>query len=179
KVDVQSDSLSVITETEQLPGLLSRQKFNSVLVLGSGSNILFTKDFNGLIIKNEIQGIEILSEDDDNVIIKAGAGVTWHDFVQYAVKNNWSGIENLALIPGTVGAAPVQNIGAYGQEIKDVLVSVDAVDLNSLNNITFLNSECRFTYRNSIFKNELKNRIIITHITVKLKKDFTPNLTYP
>src|SRR5690606_17729037 len=79
----------------------------------------------------------------------------------------------------TVSAASVQNIGAYGQEIKDVLVSVDAVDLNSLNNITFLNSECRFTYRNSIFKNELKNRIIITHITVKLKKDFTPNLTYP
>lgn len=178
KVDVNASYFSAVKNPEQLKEVLSNN-FKNILVIGSGSNILFTKDFQGLVIKNEIPGIKIFSEDEHSVKIKAGAGVNWHELVMYCVKKNWSGIENLALIPGTVGAAPVQNIGAYGQEIKDVINKIDAYEIASLKSVIFKNSDCRFSYRNSIFKHHVKNKYIITSITLELKKQFDPVITYP
>lgn len=179
KVDVSAAAFTTVKNAEQIIETLSQNAYKNILVIGSGSNILFTEDFAGLIIKNEITGIEILTEDDRSITVKAGAGVNWHNFVEYAVKNKWSGIENLSLIPGTVGAAPVQNIGAYGQEIKDVLLSVSAIELQGLKRVTFLKDDCGFSYRNSIFKQESKNKHIITSATFELKKTFIPLLSYP
>lgn len=179
KVDVKAKNFFIVKEVNQLDDIFKHYTFNNVLVIGSGSNIVFTKDFEGLVIKNEIMGIDILYEDNDFVIIKAGAGVNWHEFVLFAIKNNWAGIENLSLIPGTVGAAPVQNIGAYGQEVQDVILSVDAYDLSTSQSITFTNFECQFSYRRSIFKQKEKSNFIITSITFELKKHFKPNLSYP
>lgn len=179
KIDVNASYFSVVKNPEQLKEVLSKNHFKNILVIGSGSNILFTKDFDGLVIKNEIPGIKILSEDEYTVQLKAGAGVIWHELVMHCVENNWSGIENLALIPGTVGAAPVQNIGAYGQEIKDVIIKIDAYEIASLNPVTFLTSDCRFSYRNSIFKQHLKNEYILESVTLELKKHFDPVVTYP
>lgn len=179
QVDVKSKYFSVVKNISELHDLLSQNMFEDILVLGGGSNILFTKDYNGLVIKNEIEGIEIIEEDDENVKIKVGAGVKWHDFVMFAVNNNWAGIENLVLIPGTVGAAPIQNIGAYGQEAKDTIVSVEAYNLSSLTLKTFSNNECNFSYRNSLFKQQKENKLIITSVTFSLTKKFVPNLSYP
>ena len=178
-VDVCADSFLVIREKADLNKYSNEISAKDIIVLGGGSNILFTKNFNGCIVKNEISGIEVLDEDSSSVRIKAGGGVNWNEFVNFAVDNNWAGIENLILIPGTVGASPVQNIGAYGQEVKDVILSVEAFDLINLKEITFLNSDCKFSYRNSTFKQEIKNKIIITSVVFELKKSFTPILTFP
>ena len=178
-VDVYADSFCIINEIKDLHKYLNEISSYNILVLGGGSNILFTKNFKGCIIKNEISGIEVLDEDSSSVRIKAGGGVNWNEFVNFAVDNNWAGIENLILIPGTVGASPVQNIGAYGQEIKNVILSIEAFDLINLKEITFSNSDCKFSYRNSIFKQELKNKIIITSVVFELKKSFLPILTFP
>jgi UDP-N-acetylmuramate dehydrogenase len=140
------------------------------LILGGGSNILFTGDFDGMVIHNKMSGIGIIAEDRDTVTVKAGAGEVWHKLVCFCVDNNLAGIENLSLIPGTCGAAPIQNIGAYGVELKDVFESLDAIDLNTGENIRMKNSECNFGYRNSVFKNEFKGRYIITAISLKLQK---------
>lgn len=179
QVDAKAKYFSVVKNIYELHDLLSQNKFEDILVLGGGSNILFTKDYNGLVIKNEIEGIEIIQEDDENVKINVGAGVKWHDFVMFTVNNNWAGIENLVLIPGTVGAAPIQNIGAYGQEAKDTIVSVEAYNLSSLTLKTFSNNECNFSYRNSLFKQQKENKLIITSVTFGLTKKFEPNLSYP
>ena len=141
-----------------------------MLVLGGGSNILFTKNFEGIVIKNEIDGIEKMAENDTHVFIKAGSGVVWHDFVLYCIENNYGGIENLSLIPGTVGAAPIQNIGAYGVELKDVFVELNAVNIYTREVVKFENSECRFGYRDSIFKHELKDKLFIMDVTFRLTK---------
>jgi UDP-N-acetylmuramate dehydrogenase len=178
-IDVYADTFLTIRENPDLDKYFSKIPNNSILILGGGSNILFTKNFTGCIIKNEIAGIEVIDEDKDNVKIKAGAGVNWHSFVNFTVDNKWSGIESLIVIPGTVGASPVQNIGAYGQEVKDTIFSLEAFDIENLKHITFLNSDCRFSYRNSIFKQEFKNKIIITSVTFGLKKTFEPNLSFP
>ncbi len=149
-----------------------------ILILGGGSNILFTKDYDGLVIKNSIKGFKIVSETDNEIFIEAGAGNLWDELVGYCVKNNYSGIENLTLIPGTVGAAPIQNIGAYGQELKDSFYSLKGILFDNLTSKTFLNNECNFGYRNSIFKSDLKNKFAITSVTLKLNKEFYPNLDY-
>jgi UDP-N-acetylmuramate dehydrogenase len=141
-----------------------------IMVLGGGSNVLLTQDFSGLVIKNEMTGIEVLSEDDDTVLIKAESGTVWHDLVIYAIEHGWGGIENLSLVPGSVGAAPMQNIGAYGIELKETFVELEALDIQTLETKKFTNEECRFGYRDSIFKNEAKGKYFILSITLKLSK---------
>jgi UDP-N-acetylmuramate dehydrogenase len=145
-----------------------------LLILGLGSNVLFTHDFKGVVIRNEIRGISIIGESGDSVLIEAGAGEKWEDLVDYAVARNLGGIENLTLIPGTVGAAPVQNIGAYGAEASDVIVSVNAFHLEKKEWMTLDNEACGFGYRDSIFKRELKNRSVICSVVFRLSK--TPEL---
>lgn len=159
--------------------------FNSVitssqpyLILGGGSNILFTQDFKGLVIKNDIVGIDRVTEDDDYVLVKVGAGVNWHEFVLYCIEQDWGGVENLALIPGTVGAAPVQNIGAYGVELKDVLHSLRYWDIKQQKLKEYNNAECAFGYRNSIFKQELKDQVVICDVTFKLTKKHKIKIGY-
>jgi len=153
-------------------------KINKKLIIGGGSNILFTKNFDGLIIKPDFKGIEIINENSDFVYIKAFAGENWDNFVNYCVDKNWYGIENLSLIPGNVGASPIQNIGAYGVEIKDVIHEVEYIDLEDFNIKTIENRKCNFDYRDSIFKNELKDKFIIISVTFKLSKNQFFNTNY-
>ena len=169
-----------IHSKSQIKHLIQTEEFkrNNYLILGGGSNILFTKDFNGLIIKNEIIGINILSENDHIKNVKVGAGVNWHKFVLWSIENGLSGIENLALIPGNIGASPIQNIGAYGVEVKDVIDKVWAINLKDGNEHIFTNLECKFKYRDSIFKNELKDKIMITHVSFNLSKTAIHNTSY-
>jgi UDP-N-acetylmuramate dehydrogenase len=148
-------------------------------ILGGGSNILLTKDFDGLVVKVEIIGKEVVAEDDSNVTLLVGAGENWHQFVMYCVDKNYGGIENLSLIPGTVGAAPMQNIGAYGVEIKKNILGVEGVEIATGDVRFFDNESCHFGYRESIFKQEFRNQFLITRVTFKLtKKDHHYNITY-
>lgn len=142
----------------------------SILILGGGSNILFTKDFEGLVLKNEIKGIELLHEDANYVYVKAGAGENWHQFVLHCISRGWAGVENLSLIPGCVGAAPVQNIGAYGVELDDVFLDLEAFHLKEKKMVTLTKSDCDFGYRDSVFKKKYKNEFAITSVTFQLKK---------
>jgi UDP-N-acetylmuramate dehydrogenase len=153
-------------------------KTNQTLILGGGSNVLFLNDFNGLVILMQNKGIEKIHEDNEFVYIQAAAGEDWDEFVEYCVQNNYGGLENLSLIPGTVGAAPIQNIGAYGVELKDVLMETEAVNRKSGIKRIFTNVECEFGYRESIFKNELKNQYIILNVTFKLTKRHQLKLDY-
>jgi UDP-N-acetylmuramate dehydrogenase len=141
-----------------------------VLVLGGGSNVVFRSDFDGLVLKNEIRGIRILRSDEEHVWIESTGGEEWQALVDFSLEHGLGGLENLTRIPGSVGAAPVQNIGAYGVEIKDVLESVEAVELRSGQVRTFGNGECRFGYRDSVFKHELKGRFFVTSIVVRLAR---------
>lgn len=140
------------------------------LILGGGSNVLFTKDFDGLVVKVELRGIDVMSENEDTVTLKVGAGENWHQFVLHCVERNWGGVENLSLIPGTVGAAPIQNIGAYGVEIKNVITSVEAIEIETGKTSMFSNAECDFGYRDSIFKQSEKDTYLISSITLILTK---------
>jgi UDP-N-acetylmuramate dehydrogenase len=149
-----------------------------LMVLGGGSNVLFTKDFNGVILQPSLSGIEEIHSDEDFATLSVGAGETWDDFVEYAVNNGLCGIENLSLIPGSVGASPIQNIGAYGVEVKDSIEMVMGLNLESMEMVEYSKNECQFDYRNSIFKNELKEKVIITHVYFKLSKHFTPITHY-
>jgi UDP-N-acetylmuramate dehydrogenase len=147
--------------------------------IGGGSNILLTKDFDGLIIKVDIKGIETVYEDDNTISLKIGAGENWHAFVRYSVDRNYGGAENLSLIPGTVGAAPMQNIGAYGVEIKKIIKSVEALEIATGMVRSFTNYECHFGYRESVFKQELKDKYLISSVTLTLtKKAHAFNVSY-
>jgi UDP-N-acetylmuramate dehydrogenase len=167
---VEVDSDQDIQTLLQLPDVQTLPK----LILGGGSNLLLTQDFNGLVVKINLKGIETVKEDQNHVWLRAGAGESWHDFVMYSVEKGLGGIENLSLIPGTVGAAPMQNIGAYGVEIKDTFDRLEAVDIATGVRRIFSNTDCHFGYRNSVFKNEAKGQYIITSVQFKLNK--TPNL---
>lgn len=162
-------SISTIREAQDLFKSDIFRK-NKTLILGGGSNMLLTKDFDGLVIRNEVRGIEVISEDNDTIGLKVGSGENWHDFVMYCVERNYGGVENLSLIPGTVGAAPMQNIGAYGVEVKDVIRNVEAINLQTSDVDNFSNAECHFGYRESVFKHELKNKYFISSITLSLTK---------
>src|SRR5580692_10650161 len=153
---------TVFSSVEFLREILSSPELKTMpyIILGGGSNVLFTGNFEGAIIRNAIEGIEVISEDEENIFIKANSGEKWHDFVLYCVNRNYGGIENLSLIPGTVGAGPIQNIGAYGAELKDVLYEVEAMNVDTLYIKKFSNAECKFGYRDSIFKEEEKGNYI-------------------
>ena len=141
-----------------------------LLVLGGGSNILFTHDFNGLVLRNEITGIEKLKEDDDHVYVRAGAGENWHQFVLYCIRNGWAGLENLSLIPGCVGASPMQNIGAYGVELSSVFHELRAFHLKERTNYHFTAKNCEFGYRDSVFKRRYRDQFVITDVSFRLNK---------
>jgi UDP-N-acetylmuramate dehydrogenase len=141
-----------------------------LLILGGGSNILFTADFQGVVLKNEIGGITVESEDEDHVYVRAGAGVSWHQLVMDTLNTGFHGLENLALIPGSVGAAPMQNIGAYGVELKDLFHSLEAIRISDGEKFHFTNEDCAFGYRDSIFKQAYKNQFIITSVLFRLYK---------
>ncbi len=148
------------------------------LILGGGSNILFTKDFDGVVLRDTIKGIELLREDEAFYYVKAGAGVVWHQFVMHCVKNNYAGVENLSLIPGTVGAAPIQNIGAYGVEQREVFYELEAIDLADNKAVVISKKDCAFGYRDSIFKRGAKGRYLITSVTYRLLKTPRFNTSY-
>lgn len=160
--------------------ILKDPKFSSLpmLILGGGSNLLFTKDFDGIVVKIDIKGIQKVKEDPDFVWIKAGAGEIWHDLVLYTIEQGYGGLENLSLIPGTVGAAPMQNIGAYGVEIKDTFEELEAINVSDGAMRTFNHAECEFAYRHSIFKGSLKDQFIISSVTFKLRKNPVFNTSY-
>lgn len=149
-----------------------------VFVMGTGSNLLFVKDFDGLMLHSLMDKIEVVDEDEDYVFVKSGSGVEWDDLVAWAVKQNFGGLENLSLIPGQVGATPVQNIGAYGVEVKDVLSEAEAIEIVSGHIRTFSNADCEFAYRNSIFKQALRGKYLFTNVTFKLAKKPVVNLAY-
>ncbi|MBI4945827.1 MAG: UDP-N-acetylmuramate dehydrogenase [Bacteroidetes bacterium] len=155
-----------------------RDGVSPLLIMGGGSNILFTKNFDGLVLKNCITGIELIKEDSENYYVKAGAGVIWHEFVLHCIKNNYAGVENLSLIPGSVGAAPIQNIGAYGVEQKEVFFELEAISLKEKNTIHLSHFDCQFGYRDSIFKREAKGKFIITSVTFRLFKKPKLNTSY-
>src|SRR5690606_24503468 len=149
-----------------------------LLIIGGGSNILFTKDFNGLILKNEIHGFEIVAKNDNDVFVKAGAGENWHSFVIRTINLNLGGLENLSLIPGSVGASPMQNIGAYGREIKDVFHCLEAYHIETGEIHQFTKDACEFGYRESVFKKQFKNQYVILNVTFKLSKKHVLNTSY-
>ncbi|MGB0806634.1 MAG: UDP-N-acetylmuramate dehydrogenase [Salibacteraceae bacterium] len=153
-------------------------KSHSRLILGGGSNMLLTKDFNGLAIRNNILGREILSDTDKEVILKIGGGEVWHEIVLWTIDKGWNGMENMSLIPGSMGAAPIQNIGAYGKELKDIFVSLEAVNLENGELESFDLEACQFGYRNSVFKNELKGNYVIVSVTIRLTKVGEFNTSY-
>ena len=153
-------------------------KTEPLFILGGGSNILLTQDFEGLVLANTIKGMEVLAEDNHSSTIEVGAGEVWHDFVLWSIDKNLSGIENLALIPGLVGASPMQNIGAYGLEVKDVITTVHFIEIGSGNSKILSNEECNFGYRDSIFKHKLKEKVVITKVIFKLSKTPLNKTTY-
>jgi UDP-N-acetylmuramate dehydrogenase len=149
-----------------------------LFILGGGSNVLFTKNVAQWVLHNQIKGIEKIKENEDQVWLRSGGGEAWHDFVLYCVRHNYAGAENLSLIPGTVGAAPMQNIGAYGAEVKDLIEEVRAWHLEEKRFLIFNNKDCRFGYRDSIFKQQYKQKLIITSVLFKLNKKPVFNISY-
>ncbi|MFL5771518.1 MAG: UDP-N-acetylmuramate dehydrogenase [Flavisolibacter sp.] len=169
-IESKAKHFASFTSSDELYELLESNYNHSPLILGGGSNILLTKDVDGMVMKNDIRGIDIVHETDDHIFIKAGAGENWHRFVMHCVEHDFAGIENLSLIPGNVGASPMQNIGAYGVEIKDVFHELDAVHIKDGTTQTFSLNDCAFGYRESVFKNHYRNQFIITHVTYRLNK---------
>jgi UDP-N-acetylmuramate dehydrogenase len=166
-----------ITSVDEL-AQINTNLYNQFLILGGGSNLLLTKDVDGLVLKININGITKISETDTEVILKVGAGENWHRFVQTCIEANLGGVENLSLIPGNTGASPMQNIGAYGVEIKDVFQSLEAYDLHEHSVRSFSHSECEFGYRESAFKRRYKNRFIILNVSFRLSKNPVFNISY-
>jgi UDP-N-acetylmuramate dehydrogenase len=181
-IEVRASAYSTFSDVSELQSLISDFNAGSsshqLVVLGGGSNILFTHDVQGLVLKNEVKGIVQQHEDEEYVYVKAGGGENWHQFVMYCIERNWAGVENLSLIPGSVGAAPIQNIGAYGVELQDVFWELEAFDLHDQTTRTLTPSDCAFGYRDSIFKNEYKGRVVILSVTFRLTKQPRFNTSY-
>ncbi|WP_316823269.1 UDP-N-acetylmuramate dehydrogenase [Pedobacter gandavensis] len=178
-IPVNARYFAEVSSTSDLQELLASDliKTQPLLILGGGSNLLFTKDFEGLVVKVSIPGVSETT-DGDEVLVTAGAGVVWNDFVNYCVQHGYAGVENLSLIPGTVGASPIQNIGAYGVELKDVFESCVALELNTGISRSFSHADCKFGYRDSIFKNELKGQYLITEVRFRLNRIAKINTQY-
>ena len=179
-MDVKASLFMEYSSVEELKTLLAQQTWipGEWLHIGGGSNLLFTKDYPGTILHSAIKGFEVTSEDEEEVIVRAGAGEVWDDFVAYTVSQGWYGAENLSLIPGEVGASAVQNIGAYGMEAKDLIVNVETVEVATGKERIFENSECQYAYRESIFKHALKGQYIVTHVSYRLGKTPVYHLDY-
>ncbi len=175
-IDVKAKSFTNFETIEELQEGLSFE--TNRIILGGGSNILFTKDFDGLVLKNELKGIEVVKETDEHVYVKASAGENWHQFVMHCVENNYAGLENLSLIPGNCGASPMQNIGAYGVEIKDVFHELEALHIDERSVEAFSASACEFGYRESVFKRKYKNKFVILNVTYRLNKIPVFNTSY-
>lgn len=168
------DSLNILLELLKEVGVE-----DELLILGGGSNILFTKDYKGFVFKNELKGIDIVEDNSENVLLKVGGGEIWHEFVLFCIKNGFGGVENMSLIPGTVGAAPIQNIGAYGVEQKDVFVKLEALNLSTKEIEIFDFDKCNFGYRDSFFKKWGKGQYVITNVYYKLHKEgYSVNTNY-
>lgn len=179
--EVFAENFVVIHQVEDFVELANKYAdilSDGLLIMGGGSNLLLSKDVKGLVVKNEIKGIKVVKEDDQFVWLTAGGGEVWHDFVLYTVGNGWAGLENLSLIPGTVGAAPMQNIGAYGTEIKDRFEYLEALNLASLQIEKFDAQKCAFGYRESYFKHQGKGNYLITSVCFKLSKNPQVNTSY-
>ncbi len=178
-IDVIAEEFIEITSESELVETLSNTTEKELFILSGGSNMLLTQNLHSLVLHIAIKGITILEDTDTYVHVSVNAGENWHDFVQYCIQNDYGGLENLSLIPGYVGSAPIQNIGAYGVELKDTMLSCDAIDIKTGKKHTFSNADCKFGYRNSIFKNEEKGNFIITKVTFKLSKgNHTLNTSY-
>jgi UDP-N-acetylmuramate dehydrogenase len=177
-VDAKADYFVSVASTDQLPEILRQAAGKPLLLLGGGSNLLLTRDVKGWVLKLDIREMSLIKEDDLHVYVRAGAGENWHSFVLYTIGRNWGGLENLSLIPGSVGAAPIQNIGAYGAELKDVFFELEAYDLKDHKIHTFGVNDCAFGYRNSFFKSAGKNRYIVLNVTFRLNKNPVLNTGY-
>lgn len=179
-VDVSAKFFAEYESVEELKELLQSEtvKNNRFFHIGGGSNLLFLNDFDGIILHSQIKTIEVAEEDMFSITLRVGSGVDWDEFVAHCVENNYYGIENLSLIPGEVGASAVQNIGAYGVEVKDAIDKVELIDIETLKTKTFTNEQCRYSYRKSIFKEKLKGKVIITHVSFRLKKEAEFTLDY-
>jgi len=178
-IDVKAKHFVSVKSVEELKSVLNLEAFPEKFILGGGSNMLLTKDVDVLVIHLDLKNIEITSKNEDTVIVKVATGENWHDFVLWCLEHNFGGIENLSLIPGNVGATPIQNIGAYGVELKDVFVSCEALHINTQKVRIFTKEECKFEYRNSIFKQDLKGKYVILNITLELtNKNHKINTSY-
>lgn len=169
-IDVMAEYFVSVSHISELQEVLSNERFSDILVLGGGSNMLLTQHQKALVVHLNLKGISIEKEDDSHVFVRAQAGENWHEFVLWCLEKDFGGLENLSLIPGNVGTSPIQNIGAYGVELKDTMVSCEAVDVDTLKAVSFSKEDCKFGYRNSIFKNEAKGKYIITSVLFKLTK---------
>lgn len=169
-IDTRAQFFSSFGDTETLQALAEQSMHTKRMILGGGSNILLTGDVQGWVLKNDIKGVEEVGETENEIFVKAGGGENWHRFVQYTLSRNWAGLENLSLIPGNVGAAPMQNIGAYGVELKDVFNGLEAYHLQDKVVHTFTAGDCRFGYRESVFKKELKDQYVILNVSFRLRK---------
>lgn len=169
-IDAKARLFNKFSSVEELEECLMLYSQYPVFVLGGGSNILFTKDYAGVVLKNEIKGIEVQHEDAEHVYVRVGAGENWHQFVLHCINHNWAGVENLSLIPGNVGASPIQNIGAYGVELDNIFWSLEAFHLAERRIHTFTMADCEFGYRDSIFKNSYKDQFAILSVTLQLRK---------
>ncbi|MFT5666741.1 MAG: UDP-N-acetylmuramate dehydrogenase [Vicingaceae bacterium] len=179
-IEVFAKEFYSINSTLDAKTFFLEENFNDreLLIIGGGSNLLFTEDFNGAVVHNEIKGTSVESEDENEVLLKVGAGENWHEFVLHCINKGYAGLENLSLIPGNVGASPMQNIGAYGVEVKDLITEVEAIRIKDAEIVTFSNPECEFDYRSSIFKTTCKNEYFITSVTFKLTKNPAFNISY-
>ncbi|SDS61631.1 UDP-N-acetylmuramate dehydrogenase [Gramella sp. MAR_2010_147] len=170
-IDVRADKFISIENLDNLKSILRKSYASELFILGGGSNMLLTGDIHKMVLHIAIKGKKVVSETDNHVILEAAAGENWHEFVLWTLKQNYGGLENLSLIPGNVGTAPIQNIGAYGVELKDSFVSCIALNIQTLEEKEFSLEDCNFSYRNSIFKNQLKGQYIITSVKFRLTKN--------
>jgi UDP-N-acetylmuramate dehydrogenase len=169
-IEAKAKQFVAVHSTEELKQVLETHKGEAKFILGGGSNMLLTQDINALVIHVDLKGIKIIKEDDDHVWVESRAGEVWHEFVLWTIDQNFGGLENMSLIPGNVGTTPVQNIGAYGTEIKDTFVSCNAINIATQEMRTFEKAECKFGYRESIFKQEVKDQYVITSVVFQLTK---------